>query len=121
MLQGETGDANAVMDASDLAEIKKLAGLPITESEAGIYTGQGSINTDPGPSQSPVGSNISWTASERNSLCREYNAKPGDQLWMLIMFSKPYLNGSLRDKIEAYLTKNPNKRYVPRPLPGDHE
>jgi hypothetical protein len=124
--QGETGDDNAVMHPDDLAEIKRLAGIPITEAEAGVYTGQqGVTNTDNGPSPSPIGSieraragsNISYTAQERNQLEREFHARPGDELWFIINFTKPYFNGSLRDKVEEYLKAHPELR--PRQLPGD--
>ena len=118
--QGETGDDNAVMHPDDLAEIKRLAGLPITEAEAGVYTGQ---NTVPQASEngieSPVGSNISYTAGERNALCKEYNAKPGDELWFIIMFTKPYLNGSLRNQVDHYIKTHPKSYQKPRPLPGN--
>lgn len=115
--QGETGDTDAVMHADDLAQIKKLAGL-ITEAGAGMYTGIGTNvpNTDPGKSLSPVGSNISYTAQERNDLLKEYHVMPGTDLWFLINFSLPYLNGSLRDKVEEYLDRHPE--YRPRTDPG---
>jgi hypothetical protein len=115
--QGETGDDNAVMHPDDLAEIKRLAGI-VTEAEAGMYTGQqGVYNTDPGPTPSPVGSNISNTAQERRKLELEYHAKPGTDLWFIINFTKPYLNGSLQDHVERYLETHPE--YRPRPSPFD--
>ena len=118
VLPGETGDDNAVMDAHDLAEIKKLAGITgLLEAEGGMYTGQ---NTVPQASeegiQSPVGSNISNTAETRNELEREYHAKPGTDLWFIINFTKPYLTGSVRDKVEEYLKQHPEAR--PRSFPN---
>ena len=112
VLPGESGDADAVMDAQDLAEIKKLAGITgLLEAEAGVYTGQ---NTVPQASEdgieSPVGSNISFTAQERRELEREYHAQPGTDLWFIINFTRPYLNGSLRAKVEEYLSKHPEYR-----------
>jgi len=108
VLPGETGDADAVMDAADLAEIKKLAGL-VTEAEAGMYTG---VNTVPQATEtgitSPVGSNISQTAETRNELMAKYHAKPGTDLWFIINFTKPYLNGSVEDKIKEYLQRHPD-------------
>lgn len=114
--QGETGDADAVMDPSDLRELKRLAGIPVLEAEAGIYTGQGMTNTDNGPSMSPVGSVVSKPEEDRRQLEREYNAKPGTDLWFIINFTKPYLNGSVRSQVEKYLEKHPEYRV--KPLPG---
>jgi hypothetical protein len=128
---GETGDPDAFMDPAELNELKRLAGLPfgVNEStgdmsqpgpvgglidqtpqagENGIVSPVGTIK------QAPYGSNISYTAQERNALEREYGAKPGDDLWFIINFSKPYLNGSLRDKCEEFLKANPE--YRPRTI-----
>ena len=118
MLPGETGDADAVMDARDLAEIKKLAGITgLLEAEAGMYTGQ---NVAPQATEdgieSPVGSNISVTAQERRALEAECHAKPGTDLWFIINFTKPYLNGSVLQKVEQYLKQNPE--YRPKRPPG---
>ena len=119
VLQGETGDADAVMDSRDLYELKHLAGVTgLLEAEAGMYTGQ---NTVPQAGeegiQSPVGSNISYTANERRDLEREYNARPGTDLWFIINFTKPFLNGSLRDHVERYLEDHPE--YRQKNLPGE--
>jgi len=117
--QGETGDADAVMDSHDLNELKRLAGITgLLEAEAGVYTGQ---NTVPQAAetgiQSPVGSNISYTANDRRQLEAEYNAKPGTDLWFIINFTKPFLNGSLRDHVERYLKEHP--QYRQKKLPGE--
>jgi hypothetical protein len=119
VLPGESGDTNAVMDAQDLAEIKKLAGITgLLEAEAGVYTGQ---NTVPQAGEegieSPVGSNISFSAQERRALEREYHAKPGSDLWFIINFTKPFLNGSLKSKVEEYLKQHPE--YRPRSFPNN--
>lgn len=109
VLPGETGNTDAVMDAADLAEIKKLAGI-VTEAEAGVYAGIGTTpvtNTVDDYSMSPVGSNISCTARERDELMAKYNARPGTDLWFIINFTKPYLNGSVEDKIKEYLQRHP--------------
>jgi hypothetical protein len=119
--RGETGETDAVMDPADLRDLKRLAGIPITEE--GIWTGNKTTpqGTEVGI-ESPVGSNISWTAEERNNLIKEYNTKPGDQLWMLIMFAKPGINHkSLKDQVEDYLRKNPKQRFVPKLMPGQDE
>jgi hypothetical protein len=120
VLPGESGDADTVMDANDLAEIKRLAGITgLLEAGAGMYTGH---NTVPQAAeagiQSPVGSNISYTAKERNDLLKEYHVMPGTDLWFLINFSLPYMTGSLRDKVEEYLTKHPE--YRPRSFPNNN-
>jgi len=119
VLSGESGDADAIMDARDLAEIKKLAGITgLLEAEAGMYTGQNTVpQASEGGIVSPVGSNISTTAEDRRELEREYGARPGTDLWFIINFTKPYLNGSLRKHIEDYLTKHPEYRI--KPHPGD--
>jgi len=116
--QGETGEQDAVMDLADLNELKRLAGMPITEAEAGMYTGQNTVPQaiDAGI-ESPVGSNISNTAQERRNIEREYHAMPGSDLWFIINFTKPFLNGSLKDHVEAYLEKNPQYR-PPKQQPG---
>jgi len=99
VLQGETGDADAVMDARDLNELKRLAGITgLLEAEAGMYTGQ---NTVPQAGeegiQSPVGSNISITANDRRQLEAEYGAKPGTDLWFIINFTKPFLTFTINN------------------------
>jgi len=116
--QGETGDADAVMDPNDLNEIKRLAGITgLLEAEAGMYTGN---NTVPQAAEtgieSPVGSNISFTAQERNALLKEFHVMPGTDLWFIINFTKPFFNGSLRSKVDEYLKQHPE--YRPKPDPG---
>lgn len=130
---GETGDADAFIDPQQLQELKKLAGLPFNIAESNGSTGEpgpvgGMLDQVPQAGENgivspvgtvkraPVGSNISYTAEERNALEIEYNAKPGDDLWFIINFTKPFLNGSLRDKVEEYLSTHPEKRQ--KNLPG---
>lgn len=125
--EGETGDADAFMDAAQLQELKKLAGLPFSIGEStgdmsqpgpvgGMLdqvpqAGENGIVSPVGSTdQANAGSNISYTAAERNALEAEYCAKPGDDLWFIINFSKPFLNGSLRDKCEEYLRAHPEYR-----------
>jgi hypothetical protein len=120
VLPGESGDTDAVMDLQDLAEIKKLAGITglVTEAGAGMYTGHNSVPQAAETGiQSPVGSNISYTAKERNDLLKEYHVMPGSDLWFLINFSLPYMTGSLRDKVEEYLKQHPE--YRPRSFPNN--
>ncbi len=42
---------------------------------------------------SPSGSNISITGSEKATLMRENDIKPGTPEWFQLWFSKPYLTG----------------------------
>lgn len=109
--QGETGDADAVMDHNDLRDLKRLAGL-IENSEAGLVGGN--IDNVPQAQEtgivSPVGSNVSYTSTERNALLQKYDARPGDDLWFLIMFTKFGLNGSVEDHIAQYFKTHPDAR-----------
>ncbi len=70
----------------DINELKKLAGLAETQ-------------------MSPIGSNVSLSNTERRELEKKYNVKPGDELWFIINFTKPYLTGSVESQIEKYLAK----------------
>lgn len=116
VLPGESGDADAVMDSKDLSELKRLAGITgLLEAEGGMYTGNNAVpQAGEEGIQSPIGSNISVTANDRNELMREFQVRPGDDLWFIINFTKPYLNGSLRGHIEKYLEQHPE--YRPHPL-----
>jgi len=114
---GETGDADAYIDAADLNELKKLSGIPVnlplaedmSSNGAGLVGG----NMDNVPQAqecgivSPVGTNVTHTAKHRNELLELYNARPGDELWFLINFDEvrgpPANNGTLEQKIQQYL------------------
>jgi hypothetical protein len=123
--QGETGDADAFIDPAELGELRRLAGLPPLLETTPVPGGAGTVggNLDIVPNitddgiQSPVGSNISFTAQERNNLMKEFHAQPGTDLWFIINFTKPYLNGSLRSKVEEYLKQHPE--YRPRSFPNN--
>jgi hypothetical protein len=96
IIQGESGHDDAVMDTADLARIKKLAGIPITEDyyEAGGHDPALSTPNDSNVgNMSPVGSNISYTGMEKRRLERENNIKPGSPEWFKLWFSRPYLTG----------------------------
>jgi hypothetical protein len=125
--QGETGDADAVMDAKDLYELKKLAGMLVFEEEGPGDAGTGGVvqpgnnvpNVGDSYTQSPVGSNITDTAKYRNELLQKYNVKPGDELWFLINF-EPVRglganSGTLEQKIQQYFKQHPEK--LPENLP----
>ena len=91
--EGETGEADAFMDPAELNQLRKLAGmLPLAEDAGGNGAGPVGGNLDNVPQAqeggivSPVGSNISVTARDRNELLEKYNARPGDELWFLINF-----------------------------------
>ena len=98
VLPGESGDSDAVMDARDLQELKKLAGLS-NELLEDYYTAGGhdpGIDTPNNTDQatpSPVGSNISITGMEKRRLERENNIKPGTPEYFRLWFSRPYLTG----------------------------
>jgi hypothetical protein len=100
---------DAVMSVDDLARIQKLAGI-INEAEAGTYAGIGQsplANNVDTTSMSPVGSNISKTAEQRNKLLEKYNVRPGTELWFIIMFSRPYLTGDVETKVKQYIKDHP--------------
>jgi hypothetical protein len=124
VMPGETGETDAVMDSADLNELKRLAGLPITEGEAGVYTGNNSVpQASEEGIQSPVGSNISFTAAKRNELLDKYQARPGSELWFMINF-QPVRGlganaGTLEQHIQEYLKQHPEYRVENLPkLPG---
>lgn len=115
--EGESGHDNAVMDPMDLAELKRLAGLPITEDGGPLAGIPATPRAGEDGIMSPMGSNISVTAQERNDLLKEFCVQPGTDLWFIINFTKPYFNGSLRSHVEKYLKEHPE--YRPRQFPGE--
>lgn len=120
--QGETGDADAFIDIKELNELRRLAGMaPLAEDNGAGLVG-GNLDNVPNASgsndSSPVGSNISFTAQERNALLKEFHVMPGTDLWFIINFTRPYLNGSLRDHVEEYLKQHPE--YRPRSFPNNN-
>jgi hypothetical protein len=114
--QGETGDADAVLDPRDLAEIKKLAGLPVNEEAWGLQGAVGgNLNNVPNATEqgitSPVGSSITKTNAIRAELLDKYQPNPGSDLWFLIKFDKSELTGgNLVDKVKAYFDQHPDER-----------
>lgn len=83
-VQNDQGETDAVMDPSDLARISQLAGIPtIGISEDKNASGH----------MSPIGSNISNTASELHKLEKQHQITPGTPEWFQLWFSKPYLTG----------------------------
>jgi hypothetical protein len=119
VLPGETGEQDAVMDAADLSEIKKLAGIVETAPVPGGLQGAvaGLMDNVPNSTEygvaSPVGTIENPKEKTRRELEREYNAKTGTDLWFLINFADAR---DLRRQIESYLDKHP--QYQQRPLPG---
>ena len=94
--------------------------LPLAEDAGGNGAGPVGGNLDNVPQAqeggivSPVGSNISVTARDRNELLEKYNARPGDELWFLINF-EPVRGlganaGKLEEKIQEYLRQHPEAR-----------
>lgn len=113
VIPGEQGHEDAVMDSADLAEIKRLAGIV---TEEGMWTGNRPVPNAAGTSTvSPVGSTVNPTAENRRELMAKYHARPGTDLWFIINFTKPYLNGSIESKVLAYLKQHPE--YLPKKLP----
>jgi hypothetical protein len=115
--QGETGDPDAVMDAQDLNDLKRLAGMPVLEDAGGNGAGPVGGNLDNVPQaqdtgiQSPVGSTQLTLAKDRKLLEKEYAVQPGTDLWFLINFTQPKENGKeLRQYVEEYLNKHPEYR-----------
>lgn len=50
----------------------------------------------PGPTVDPnesMGSNISWTATQKHQIERERGIEPGTPEWFRLWFSLPYLTG----------------------------
>lgn len=135
--QGETGEADAYIDLRDLAELKKLAGMPaglsegaggLSDNGAGLVDGIGIQTPQAGENgiTSPVGSNISTTAQQRNLLLKKYDARPGDELWFLINF-EPVRGlgadaGTLEQKIQSYIKTHPkaDPKNAPRPAGTDY-
>ena len=113
VLQGETGDADTVMNPDDLAQIRRLAGL-ITEDGGALSGIAATPRAEEGGIASPVGSNITDTARYRNELLEKYGARPGDGLWFLINFEPVRglgaASGTLEEKITEYLKKYPKER-----------
>lgn len=123
--QGETGDPDAFMDATQLQELKKLAGLPFGEGAggmgdngAGMVDGLGIQTPRAGEDgiTSPVGSTLASLTKERNALLSQYHAKPGTDFWFMINFTKPKEGENLTQCVERYLKSHPE--YLPKPLPG---
>lgn len=114
--QGEAGYDDAVLDAKDLAEIKKLAGLPVSEDAWGMQGAVGgNLNnvlsaTETGIS-SPVGSITTAVDQTRQDLLSRYNPRPGSDLWFLIKFDKSELTGgTLEGKVKAYFDAHPDEK-----------
>ena len=117
--QGESGYDDAVMDSQDLAELKKLAGIPIAEDGGAISGIMATPRAQETGIMSPLGSNGGYSAGERSSLIKDYMADPGSPLWMMIMFTHQNTSPkTLPERIEEYLQKHPKERVKPRPLPG---
>jgi len=97
---GETGDADAHMDADDLAQLKRLAGVG-TLGLLEDYTAGGHENSPQAQQAqatdqdvpSPVGSNISVTGMEKRKLEKQNHIKVGTPEWFQLWFSRPYLTG----------------------------
>jgi hypothetical protein len=114
-------EPDAVMDSADLAQLKKLAGLTETSPvPGGAMTVGGNLIGAPQAMevgiQSPVGTIVNPRDEDRRELEREYNVKPGTDLWFIVNFSK---TPDLRRQVESYLDTHP--QYRQKPLPGEAE
>lgn len=114
--QGEAGYDDAVLDSAELAEIKKLAGLPVNEEAWGMQGAVGgNLNNVPNTTEtgivSPMGSNITRQDQTRADFLDKYKPRPGSDLWFVINFSRPDLTGgTIQDKIETYFKAHPDER-----------
>lgn len=112
---GETGDPDAVMDARELQELKKLAGLGNNLLEdyyqAGGHDPAMDANATDSHVMSPVGSNISLTGMEKQQLEKANHVKPGTPEWFQLWFSRPYLTGEkpIGDAPAPKISKTLNK------------
>ena len=89
VMPGESGDPDAHMDPTELQKLKRLAGI-----SSGLLEDYTQLGSDSNVnSTSPVGSNISITATEKRRLERENQIRPGDPEWFRLWFSKPYMTG----------------------------
>jgi hypothetical protein len=97
---GETGDPNAHMDADDLAQLKRLAGVG-TLGLLEDYTAGGHENSpaaqhamaDDVDMSSPLGGKDSMPDSEKRQLEKQNHIKVGTPEWFQLWFSKPWLTG----------------------------
>jgi hypothetical protein len=96
----ETGDPDAHMDAADLRELKKLAGIDslglLEDYTAGGHENSPQAQQDSAADKdmpSPMGSNISVTGMEKRKLEKQNHIKVGTPEWFQLWFSKPYLTG----------------------------
>ena len=92
--QGETGSDDAVMDAQDLARIRRLAGL-VTEDfySAGVHDPALTTPNDSNANgMSPVG-NPGNPAMNKRKIEKEQNIRPGSPEWFRLWCAKPYLTG----------------------------
>lgn len=114
--QGETGDADAVMDPQDLHELKKLAGITgLLESEPGMYGGVDVPQAVEGGIVSPIGTTVNNDSMSRRDLEKEFAVQPGTDLWFIINFTKPTPAKSVRAHVEDYLKSHPQYRPKQRP------
>ena len=78
---------DAVMEADDLDNIKRLAGLTpgLNAGELQEYKGEGTVSTE--------GSNVSKTANEKIQYQKEHDIQPGTPEWFRLWFSLPKFMG----------------------------
>jgi hypothetical protein len=90
---GETGDADAFMEADDLAQLKKLAGvdaLGLLEDYSAIQQRLDATESD---MSSPLGGKDSMPNTDKYQIEKSNNIKVGTPEWFQLWFAKPFLTG----------------------------
>ena len=89
--QGESGYDDAVMDSQDLAELKRLAGIPIAEDGGAISGIMATPRAQETGIMSPLGSNPN--DYNKHKIEKERNIKPGSPEWFQLWYAKKSLTG----------------------------
>jgi hypothetical protein len=103
-LEGESGDPDAFMDAEQLAELKKLAGIsPLSETTT-------NIQQDSDEPFSPVGA-VNNSTSQKRQIEKDLNIKTGSDEWFRLYFARPELTGE-KPVGDELPTSEPNPSYL---------
>ena len=94
VLPGESLEADAYIDPADLASLKRLAGIPVTE-DATMMMGSNDVNSsnpvkpageNPWGIKSPVGT--TGANFDKKKIERDKNIKPGTEEWFRLWFTR---------------------------------